>query len=225
MPREEPTRKVREKPAPYNRKSRPLGPKADTPRTSAKAITTHRQNLTLSDWLVVFQFIDEHPNVSQSQVVLHFKTRQEGALFFTQSTLSRKLDQRAELEARKEANPNAMSSKRPRVVTHPDIERALILWIAHMQENKETVTGPMLRAKRKHFEEMLNVPENEQLPGEGWVQSFCKTYKLKEYRRHGEASSAGAEAVEAEQKRMRDLMKKFAPRDRWNFDETSLFPK
>ena len=88
MPREEPTRKVREKPAPYNHKSRPLGPKADTPKTSARAITMH---LTLSNWLVVFQFIDEHPNVSQSQVVLHFKTRKEGALFFTQSTFSRKL--------------------------------------------------------------------------------------------------------------------------------------
>ena len=82
MPREEPPRKVCEKPAPYNCKSRPLGPKADTPQTSARAITMHRQNLTLSDWLVVFQFIDEHPNVSQSQVVLHFKTHKEGALFF-----------------------------------------------------------------------------------------------------------------------------------------------
>ena len=90
MPQEEPTCKVREKPAPYNCKSRPLGPKADPPQTSARAITMHRQNLTLSDWLVVFQFIDEHPNVSQSQVVLHFKTRREGAFFFTQSTLSRK---------------------------------------------------------------------------------------------------------------------------------------
>jgi hypothetical protein len=96
-------------------------------------------------------------------------------------------------------------------VTRPDIERALILWIAHMQENKETVTGPMLQEKHKGFEEMLNVLENERLSGEGWVQSFCKTYKLKEYRRHGEASSAEPSAVEAEQKRMQDLMKKFAP--------------
>lgn len=94
-----------------------------------------------------------------------------------------------------------------------------------MEENKETVTGPMLRVKRKHFEEMLNVPEDEQLSGEGWVSSFCKAYKLKEYRRHGEASSAAPSAIEAERKHMQDLMKKFAPQDRWNFDETSLFPK
>ncbi len=110
-------------------------------------------------------------------------------------------------------------------MTRPDIERALVLWIAHMQENRETMTGPMLQAKCKRFEQMLNVPENEQLSGEGWVPSFCKTHKLKEYQRHGEASSADPLAVEAERKRMQDLMKKFAPQDQWNFDETSLFPK
>jgi hypothetical protein len=227
MPREEPTRKVRGKPTPYNHKKRPSASKKDTPKTSATAITTtHRQkNLTLSDWLLVFQYIDEHPNILQSQVVEHFKTRRAGALFFTQSTLSRKLEQRAELKARGDANPNALSSKRPRIVTRPDVERALVLWIAHMQENKEAVTGPMLWVKRKKFEEMLNVPEDEQLLGEGWVPSFCKAHKLKEFRRHGEASSADPSAVEAEQKRMQDLMKKFAPQDRWNFDETSLFLK
>ncbi|KAI9447007.1 hypothetical protein BJY52DRAFT_1093110, partial [Lactarius psammicola] len=160
--------KVCEKPAPYNRKKRPPAPNKDTPKTSARPITTHhRQNLTLSDWFIVFQFIDDHPNILQSQVVEHFKTRREGALVFTQSTLSRKLEQRAELEAHREANPIALSSKRPRVVTRPDIERALVLWIAHMQEIKETVTGPMLQVKRKRFKEMLDVPENERLSGEG----------------------------------------------------------
>ncbi|KAI9453297.1 hypothetical protein BJY52DRAFT_1418319 [Lactarius psammicola] len=125
---DEPTRKVHEKPAPYNCKKRPPAPNKDTPKTSARPITTHHwQNLTLSDWFIVFQFIDDHPNILQSQVVEHFKTRREGALVFTQSTLSRKLEQRAELEARREANPIALSSKRPWVVTRPDIEQALVL--------------------------------------------------------------------------------------------------
>ena len=110
-------------------------------------------------------------------------------------------------------------------MTHPDIEQALVLWIAHMEENKETVTGPMLQEKCNRFEELLEVPENERLPGEGWVQSFCKAHKLKEYRQHGEASSAEPSAIEKERKHVQDLMKKFAPQDRWNFDETSLFLK
>ena len=83
----------------------------------------------------------------------------------------------------------------------------------------------MLQDKWKHFEELFNVPENEWLPSEGWTQSFCRAYKLKEHQCHGEASSADSSAVDAEQKHLHDLMKKFALWDWWNFDETSLFPK
>jgi hypothetical protein len=37
--------------------------------------------------------------------------------------------------------------QRLRVVTRPDVERALILWVRHMEERGETVNGPMLKAK------------------------------------------------------------------------------
>ncbi|KAN0132299.1 hypothetical protein V8E53_009899 [Lactarius tabidus] len=103
--------------------------------------------------------------------------------------------------------------------------RALYLWVLHMEEEKEMVNGPMLHVKRKRFEELLKVPEEEQLQGEGWIMPFCKAYKLKEYRRHGEAGSVDDQAAEQERKRVQELMKKFAPQDRWNFDETSLFPR
>ena len=51
------------------------------------------------------------------------------------------------------------------MVTCPDVERALILWVHHMEEKGETVSGPMLLEKRKTFEEMLQVPEDERLRG------------------------------------------------------------
>ncbi|KAG2080299.1 hypothetical protein BD769DRAFT_1556561 [Suillus cothurnatus] len=63
----------------------------------------------LSDWLVV------------------------GALAFSQSALSRALKRRPELEARINSNPNALSSKRPSVVTRPDVEQALFTWVKHME--------------------------------------------------------------------------------------------
>jgi hypothetical protein len=44
----------------------------------------------------------------------------------------------------------------------------------------EIIMGPMLREKCAHFEELLNVPDNQCLSGDGWVMFFCKTYKLKE---------------------------------------------
>jgi Tc5 transposase DNA-binding domain len=173
-------RKPREKPAPYQRKPKQT-PKKDGPKTSAKPITSHkRTNLTLADWLTVINFVDDHPHLSQERVVDHFQTKKEGALIFTQSALSRKLRSRAELDERSQSNPSALSAKRPRVVTQPNVERALVLWINHMMEKGETVSGPMLCEKRKRFEELFKVPDDQRLRGDGWVSSFCKTYKLKE---------------------------------------------
>ena len=163
MPKDGCTRKVREKPAPYSHKKKPPATKKDAPKTSAKSSvgvtpSQRHENLTLADWLTVFNFIDEHPGILQTHVVKHFKTRKEGALIFTQLTLSQKLEQHAELESHSDSNPSALSSKRPHIVTRPDVECALYLWVLHMEEEKETVNGPMLCEKRKWFEELLKVP-------------------------------------------------------------------
>jgi hypothetical protein len=53
---------------------------------------------------------------------------------------------------------------------------------------------------------------------------FTFRYKLKEIRRHGEAGSVDAMAVEKERIRLRELFASFPPKDRWNVDETALFP-
>jgi len=63
-------------------------------------------------------------------------------------------------------------------VTRPDVEEALVLWVKHMEGKDEHVTGPMLVAKRKKFEEALDVPLDERLESDGWVACFCKTYVL-----------------------------------------------
>ncbi|KIK30818.1 hypothetical protein PISMIDRAFT_86865 [Pisolithus microcarpus 441] len=91
-------RKPRPKLAPYVRKPRQK-PSQDMPTTSAKdEQTTSRENLTLYDWMTVFTYIDEHPGASQEDIVQHFATKKTGALLFTQSTLSRKLKARLDLE-------------------------------------------------------------------------------------------------------------------------------
>jgi len=220
------TRKPREKPALYKPRKHQEQPKKDAPKSSAQCIEKKaRENLTLHDWLTVLQFVDEHPSMSQQAIVKHFKTRAEGALIFTQATLSRKLkpQMRVELEARISETPNAMSSKQPHVVTRPDVEKALFLWVKHMEEKGESVNGPMLIAKRQKFEDCFNVPQNERLHGESWVTPFCRTYKIKEYRRHGKASSVDLAAVEAERLRVQSILARYKPIDRFNFDETGFF--
>jgi len=131
----------------------------------------------------VYSYVDSHPNASQADIVRHFSTLATGALVFDQSTLSRKLRDHPKMEACVNSNPTALSSKRPRIVTRPDVEWALYLWFLHMQNAKgEIVTGPMLREKRSRFEDEFQVPEKERLLGEGWLHSFCKTYNIREHR-------------------------------------------
>ena len=64
------------------------------------------------------------------------------------------------------------------MVTRPDVERALILWVHHMEEKGETFSGPMLLEKHKTFEEMLQVPEDERLHGGGWLGLFCQSRNI-----------------------------------------------
>ncbi|KIJ51658.1 hypothetical protein M422DRAFT_157586 [Sphaerobolus stellatus SS14] len=220
-------RKVRTSHAPYNitkKFGRPS--KKDLPQSSAiQPKRTPRENLTLHDWLTVFAWIDEHPGVKQEDIVQHFAIKTDGALIFTQSTLSRKLAKREELEnSCQHSNPNALSSKHPRVVTRPDVERCLHLWVLSMEAKQETVNGAMLMAKCARFEEKLNIPMNERLSGSGWIPPFCKAYKIKEYCRHGEAASVNIEAVKVERTRLQALLSKYEKKDIFNFDETGFFP-
>jgi len=60
--------------------------------------------------------------MAQAEIVEHFKTRPEGGLIFTQSTLSQKIKDRTKLETQTEANLSALSSKCPWVVTGHDVE-------------------------------------------------------------------------------------------------------
>jgi Tc5 transposase DNA-binding domain len=190
---------------------------AQLPKTSSHSI------LTLSDWITIYSYIDSHPDSTQADIVQHFSTLPTGALVFNQSTLSRKLRDRPKMEARINDSPTALSSKKPCTVTRPDVERALYLWVQHMENKGEVITGPMLLEKCKRFEEEFGVPEKERLTG-GWLHSFCKTYKIREHRRHGEAGSVDLVAVEAERERCQKILEQFAPRDRFNFDETAFFP-
>jgi hypothetical protein len=60
----------------------------DSPATSAVKLGKPKENLTLHNWMTVFAFMDMHKDIQQVAVVEHFKMKKDGALFFTQSTLS-----------------------------------------------------------------------------------------------------------------------------------------
>lgn len=91
-------RKPRPRPAPYKQKPKTattvVGLTKDLPSsvTSVKQLNASQcEHLTLHEWLMVFAYIDKHPDLPQDQIIEYFKTRAEGSLEFTQSTLSQKL--------------------------------------------------------------------------------------------------------------------------------------
>jgi len=45
----------------------------NAPKTSAKIVKgENHENLTLHDWMMVFTFIDQHPDMTQCNIVKHF---------------------------------------------------------------------------------------------------------------------------------------------------------
>ena len=70
----------------------------------------------------------------------------------------------------------------------------------------------------------LKVPKDEWLEcGTGWLAKFKKRTNLKEVVLHGEAASATAGTVEAESKRIQQLLEGYPLEDIHNADETGLF--
>ena len=166
---------------PYAHKPGPKAGKStskDTPRTSSFSnAPSSRQNLTLHDWLRVVNWFDENQPISQEAAVQHFATLRDEALIFNQASLSRHLSKkgRQQDQAKLTSTPTSLSSKRIHVVTRPDVEQALRLWVEHMESKRETVSQPMLIEKRARFEDMLNVPEPQRLRSGGWCQNFLRT--------------------------------------------------
>jgi len=84
--------------------------------------------------MAVYSYVDTLPQpINQGEVVNYFATRPEGALLFTQPTLSCKLKHHLKMEVCMHSNPNALSSKRLRIITRPDVDHALWLWVQHKE--------------------------------------------------------------------------------------------
>ena len=193
----------------------------------------------MTDWLHVVDWFDKKQPVTQEATVKHFKTLHDEALVFNKASLAIWL-RRGQDQAKLTATPSALSSKCIHIVTRPDVEETLWLWVEHMESKQETVSQLMLIEKGAQFEDMLGVPESQRLWSNGWCQKLLQTwvvmlptvfidhdwltlwprYNLKEYQRHGEAASVNLEAVAREQSRVAKILNKHSLEDHLNMDES-----
>jgi hypothetical protein len=128
--------------APYKLRKPQVNVNKNSAQSLAQPLQSNKKsqcNLTLHNWLTVFTYIDEHPGIFQDAIVQYFKTRPNGALIFDQSTLSCKLGKHENLQACIHEFPNVLLMKQPCIVTRPDVECALFLWVKHMEEKRETI--------------------------------------------------------------------------------------
>ncbi|KAJ6605570.1 hypothetical protein DFH09DRAFT_1067823 [Mycena vulgaris] len=88
------------------------------------------------------------------------------------------------------------------------------------------VSGEIIRQKWIRFADLVGIPEDERLAlSEGWLGALTKVCGLKELKRHGEADSADLVDIEADRKRIQELIltEGYALKDIFNMDETGLF--
>ena len=133
-----------------------------------------QRNLTLYDWLCVVDWFNKNQPISQAATVKHFKTLHDDALVFNQGSISHHLTEKGheQDQAKLTATPSALSSKHIHIVTRPDVEEALWLWVEHMERKQETVSQPMLIEEGAQFEDMLNILESQRLCSSGWCQKI-----------------------------------------------------
>ncbi|KAF9220327.1 hypothetical protein BS17DRAFT_714965, partial [Gyrodon lividus] len=178
------------------------------------------------DRLTVVAYFDHHQLISKDDVVKYFAQKNDSVLIFIQSSLSCHLSENGHKEDKRwlESNPTALSAKRARIVTRPDVAAALFKWVKHVEEKGKHVSGAMLMTKHETFEEALNVPKEERLRTGGWINNYCAgKFNLKEHHRHGEAGSVDLEAVTRERERIKKLYAEYPPEDNLNSNESGLF--
>jgi hypothetical protein len=118
------------------------------------------------------------------------------------------------------------TAKRTRQTEHPEISEMMYLWVSKAMGDGIPLTGEVLRQKWNSFADMAGIPQDDRLKlSNGWLGRFKVRHGLREMRRHGEAASANANTVNAERKRVQELIKKhgYQLRDIYNMDETGLF--
>ncbi|KAG8993163.1 hypothetical protein FRB90_000772, partial [Tulasnella sp. 427] len=179
-----------------------------------------RSNTTLADRIAILDYIASNPRLSQSEVATYFQ--KNGFPTMNQSTISRMVKDEARLRAEAKTTGNLVF-KRPRIVEHPAVERALVIWVLQAQTKGIRITGEVLRQKARSFAKLQGLDEKEFLSmSNGWLDGFKARHGMKQYRFHGEAGSVAEDDVTAEQERLKKLTDKYALRDILNMDETGL---
>ena len=189
------------------------------------AVFTKKENATLVQHIEILDWF--HANGKhQSKTARHFDTIYPN-LKLKQPMIYEWVKNKKKWQTRWEEEQGAEQDAKCRCqIQHPEITEMMDLWVSKAMRNQILLTSEVLRQKWKAFANLVGLPEDDHLKlSEGWLMRFKKQNGLKEFKRHGDAASSDTETVEAEQKRIQELIEKYGYKlhDIFYMDEMGLF--
>lgn len=159
-----------------------------------------RSRTTLGDKVLILDFIEAHPNLSQGAVAEHFQKK--GFPTISQSTISR-------IEANKEKireeakNAANLAYKCSRFVKFPKVDADLASWFRRARVRGQDIDDKTLRKQALCFAKKHKIDPKDFLRlSWGWVDSFRKRH---DPRSHGDASSTAEKDVKKPRRQRRKI--------------------
>ncbi|CEL63611.1 hypothetical protein RSOLAG1IB_10894 [Rhizoctonia solani AG-1 IB] len=187
------------------------------------ARTPVRQHLTYEQKIEVIDFYRQYESALTLEAMVPL-LREMGYLTICATTIRRCVDNEQKIRNYIARNPSGLQAKQEVIVTHPQVEFALVRWIDHKLNNNVRLQGDFLIEKAHELCNILGIPlENRIGFSKGWLRRFKHCHGLHRVRFHGERASAPVAYILAERRRLQPILALYAPWNRFNMDETALF--
>lgn len=181
---------------------------------------THKQKLQIRD--AFNRRKQQGLSIQQNDIALWAKDGMRLSSTPSQAAISRILSTKRDIslenrEIRRVRNP-----------AQPKIEAALANWVRSGFDNRQCITGEVIKQQGLRIQESVNLllPQNEHIQlkfTNGWLCNFQKRWGLKSRRVHGESGDVNMGIVDQELPKLQQLCSTYALDDIFNADETGLF--
>jgi hypothetical protein len=189
-------------------------------KMQATPVFTKKENATLTQCIEVLDWY--HANgKNQSKTAKHFELVYPNIMIkqpLVSAWVKNENKWRDDMERSHDSHNNVKCTHQTQ---HPEVTEMMDLWVLAAMADRINLTGEVLHQKWSTFADMVGIPEEDRLN----MSDVKAWHNLKEIKCHGDAGSAIPSTVEAEQKLMKEFIKKskYELRDIFNMDETGLF--
>ncbi|CCO27126.1 Tigger transposable element-derived protein 6 OS=Homo sapiens GN=TIGD6 PE=2 SV=2 [Rhizoctonia solani AG-1 IB] len=207
--------------------SRKLVVRSDPLRAPSKRSCPHvevkQQNLTFGQKLQVIDFYWKYMGYLTLEQMVG-PLRESGFLTICATTITRCIQQEERIRKYVSGDLTRLRHKRETLVQLPEVEQALLVWIAQKLANNARLTGEIIMAKAHDFCNLFGISQANRLEfSRGWLGAFKKRHGLHQVTFHGERASVPRQYIKFECERLLPILRWYAPWDRYNVDETGLF--